>query len=161
MATESADHPGNVWCCRSMPDGDRVLQGQMQVHPPRRNNAERAQVQHRVYDRDPRVSAAASSLGTAAQALSSLDAYSRSFILDSRGINPLNHQDSKIDALWDQLKAAPTAEESSRLSREVQRYIVHNMVPITATTLPFIQAARDSVKGYVYERGLKIRFERT
>jgi len=93
--------------------------------------------------------------------LSSLDAYSRSFIQDSRGINPLNHQDPKIDALWDQLKAAPTAEESSRLSREVQRYIVHNMVQITATTLPFIQAARDSVKGYVYESGLKIRLERT
>jgi ABC-type transport system substrate-binding protein len=93
--------------------------------------------------------------------LSSLDAYSRSFILDSRGINPLNHQDPKIDALWDQIKAAPTPEESSRLSREVQRYIVRNMVQITATTLPFIQAARDYVKGYVYERGLKIRFERT
>jgi ABC-type oligopeptide transport system substrate-binding subunit len=36
-----------------------------------------------------------------------------------------------------------------------------NMVQITATTLPFIQAAQQYVKGYVYERGLKIRFERT
>ncbi len=93
--------------------------------------------------------------------LSSLDAYSVSFILDSRGINPLNHHDPQIDALWDQIKAAPTPEEYSRLSQEVQRYIVHNMVRITATTLPFIQAARDSVKGYVYERGFKIRFEQT
>ncbi|MGH8055783.1 MAG: ABC transporter substrate-binding protein, partial [Candidatus Entotheonellia bacterium] len=42
--------------------------------------------------------------------LSSLDAYSRSFILDTRGINPLNHKDPKIDALWDQIKAAQTPE---------------------------------------------------
>ena len=55
---------------------------------------------------------------------SSLDAYSRSFILDSRGVNPFNHKDPKIDALWDQIKAAPTPQEFSRLSQEVQRYIV-------------------------------------
>src|SRR5215510_11564069 len=61
---------------------------------------------------------------------SSLDAYSRSFILDSRGINPLNHQDAKLDELWDQLKRAPTPEEFSRLSHEVQRYIVRNMIQI-------------------------------
>jgi peptide/nickel transport system substrate-binding protein len=93
--------------------------------------------------------------------LSSLDAYSLSFIMDSRGINPLNHKDPKIDALWDQIKQAPTPEEYSRLSKEVQRYIVGNMARVSATTLPFIQAARDSVKGYVFERGFKIRFEQT
>jgi ABC-type transport system substrate-binding protein len=93
--------------------------------------------------------------------LSSLDAYSMSFILDSRGINPLNHKDPQLDGLWDQLKAAPTPEEFSRISQEVQRYVAGNMVRISATTLPFIQAARHSVKGYVYERGFKIRFETT
>ena len=93
---------------------------------------------------------------------SSVDAYTRSFILDSRGsLNQVNHQDPKIDALWDQLKQAPTPEEFSRLSQEVQRYIVHNMVQMSVTTLPFIQAVRDYVQGYVYERGLKIRFETT
>jgi ABC-type transport system substrate-binding protein len=92
---------------------------------------------------------------------SSLDAYTLSFVLDSRGVNPANHKDPKIDALWDQLKAAPTAEEFSRLSQEVQRYIVGNMVAMSATTLPFIQAARDRVKGYVFERGYKFRFETT
>jgi hypothetical protein len=45
--------------------------------------------------------------------------------------------------------------------KEVQSYIVGNMARVSATTLPFIQAARDSVKGYVFERGFKIRFERT
>jgi hypothetical protein len=43
----------------------------------------------------------------------------------------------------------------------VQRYIVGNMVQMSASTLPFIQAARDHVKGYVFERGFKIRFETT
>jgi hypothetical protein len=43
----------------------------------------------------------------------------------------------------------------------VQRYIVGSMARVSATTLPFIQAAQDSVKGYVFERGFKIRFERT
>jgi ABC-type transport system substrate-binding protein len=93
---------------------------------------------------------------------SSFDAYTRSFVMDSRsGINLVNHQDPKLDALWDQLKQAATAEEFSRLGQEVQRYIARNMIHISATTLPFIQAARDSVKGYVYERGFKIRFEQT
>jgi glutathione transport system substrate-binding protein len=92
---------------------------------------------------------------------SSLDAYSRSFVLDSRGVNVVNHKDVQIDALWDQLKQAPTPEEFSRLSKEVQRYIVGNMVQMNATTLPFIQAARHHVKGYVFERGYKFRFETT
>jgi hypothetical protein len=34
------------------------------------------------------------------------------------------------------------------------------MVQITATTLPLIQAARNSAQGYVYKRGLKIPYER-
>jgi peptide/nickel transport system substrate-binding protein len=93
--------------------------------------------------------------------LSSLDAYSRSFVLDSRGTNQVNHKDPQIDELWDQLKQAPTPEEFSRLSQEVQRYIVGNMVQMSASTLPFIQAARDYVKGYVFLRGFKIRFETT
>jgi peptide/nickel transport system substrate-binding protein len=94
--------------------------------------------------------------------LSSLDAYTRSYLLHSKiGTNQVNHKDPKIDALWDQLQQATTPEEFSRLSHEVQRYIVGNMVQMSATTLPFVQAARDSVKGFVFERGFKIRFEST
>ena len=89
---------------------------------------------------------------------SALDAYSRSFILDSRGVNPFNHTDSRLDALWDQLKMAPTPEEVSRLNQEIQRYLMQNMIAISATTLPFVQAARDYVQGYVFERGYKLRF---
>jgi hypothetical protein len=43
----------------------------------------------------------------------------------------------------------------------VQRYIVGNMVQMNATTLPFIQAAWDHLKGYVFKRGFKFRFETT
>jgi hypothetical protein len=43
----------------------------------------------------------------------------------------------------------------------VQRYILRNMVQMSATMLPFIGAAQDSAMAYVYERGFKIRFERT
>jgi peptide/nickel transport system substrate-binding protein len=94
--------------------------------------------------------------------LASLDANTRSYLLHSQlGTNQVNHKDPKIDALWDQLLRAPTPEEWSRLSHEVQRYIVGNMVQMSATTLPFMQAARDYVKGYVFERGFKIRFETT
>jgi ABC-type transport system substrate-binding protein len=93
--------------------------------------------------------------------LSSLDSYSRSFVLDSRGTNQVNHHDPKIDALWDQIKRAQTPEEFSRLSQEVQHYIVGNMVQMSATTLPFVQAARDHVRGYPFMRGFKIRFETT
>jgi hypothetical protein len=45
--------------------------------------------------------------------------------------------------------------------QEVQPYIVGNMVQMSACTRPFIQAARDYVKGYTFERGIEIRFETT
>jgi hypothetical protein len=73
----------------------------------------------------------------------------------------VNHQDPKIDELWNQIKQVPTPQEFSRLSQEVQRYIVGNMVQMNASTLPSIQAVRDHVKGYVFERGYKFRFETT
>jgi glutathione transport system substrate-binding protein len=80
--------------------------------------------------------------------LSSLDANTRSYLLHSMlGTNQVNHKDPQIDALWDQLLRAPTPEDWSRLSHEVQRYVIGNMVQMSATTLPFIQAARDHVKG--------------
>jgi len=35
------------------------------------------------------------------------------------------------------------------------------MIYMSATNLPSLQAARDDVNGYVYERGFKVRFEST
>ena len=51
--------------------------------------------------------------------------------------------------------------EVSRLSLEVQRYSVRNMIQMSATTLPCIQATRDSVKGYGYEHGFMLHFATT
>jgi hypothetical protein len=51
--------------------------------------------------------------------------------------------------------------EFSRLSLEGQRYIMRNRIRISATTLAFVQATRDHVKGDMFERGNKLRFETT
>ena len=91
-----------------------------------------------------------------------VDPFARSFVLDSRqGANVANHKDGELDARLDRLALAPTAEEFSRLGRELQEYMYKNMIYMSATSLPSLQAARDYVQGYVYERGFKVRFETT
>jgi peptide/nickel transport system substrate-binding protein len=91
-----------------------------------------------------------------------VDPFNRSFVVDSRGAaNPPNHKDPQVDALLDRIAVAPTAEEYSRLGRELQEYLYKNMIYMSATSLPSLQAARDYVNGYVYERGFKVRFETT
>jgi ABC-type oligopeptide transport system substrate-binding subunit len=71
------------------------------------------------------------------------------------------HKDPEVDAILDRLALAPTAEEFSRLGRELQEYLYKNMIYMSASSLPSLQAARDYVQGYVYERGFKVRFETT
>jgi ABC-type transport system substrate-binding protein len=91
-----------------------------------------------------------------------VDPFARSFVLDSRqGANAANHKDGELDARLDRLALAPTADEFSQLGRELQEYMYKNMIYMSATSLPSLQAARDYVQGYVYERGFKVRFETT
>ena len=91
-----------------------------------------------------------------------VDPFARSFVLDSRqGANAANHKDSELDARLDRLALTPTAEEFSQRGRELQEYMYKNMIYMSATSLPSLQAARDYVRGYVYERGFKVRFETT
>jgi len=66
-----------------------------------------------------------------------------------------------VDALLDRLALAPTEAEFGRLGRDLQEYLYKNMIYMSATSLPSLQAARDDVNGYVYERGFKVRFEST
>jgi ABC-type transport system substrate-binding protein len=47
------------------------------------------------------------------------------------------------------------------LTYDFQGYIVENMMTTSVTSLPFLQAARASVKGYEHMHGFKIRFETT
>jgi peptide/nickel transport system substrate-binding protein len=91
-----------------------------------------------------------------------VDPFGRSFVLDSRhGANVANHQDPQVDAILDRLALAPTAEEFSRIGRDLQEYLYRNMIYMSATSLPSLQAAREYVMGHVYERGFKVRFETT
>jgi len=91
-----------------------------------------------------------------------VDPFGRSFVMDSRqGANVANHKDPQVDAILDQLALAPTAEEFSRLGRQLQEYLYTHMIYMSATSLPSLQAARDDVQGYIYERGFKVRFETT
>jgi ABC-type transport system substrate-binding protein len=91
-----------------------------------------------------------------------VDPFGRSFVVDSRqGANAPNHKDPEVDAILDRLALAPTAEEFSRIGRELQEYLYKNMIYMSAASLPSLQAARDYVQGYVYERGFKVRFETT
>jgi hypothetical protein len=70
-------------------------------------------------------------------------------LLRSRMIsyNPRNHSGS--------LKPFCTGDGSISLES------MENMIQMSATTLPFIQAARDDVKGYVFEHGCMPRFATT
>jgi hypothetical protein len=44
---------------------------------------------------------------------------------------------------------------------DFRRYIAENMMTTSATSLPFLRAARTSVKGDEHLHGFKIRFETT
>jgi ABC-type transport system substrate-binding protein len=91
-----------------------------------------------------------------------LDAYDRATSLDRHaGVNIPNHQDPRIDELLDRLRQAGTEGEYIRLGEELQEYLTKQMIYMAATTLPSIEAAREYVKGYVFMRGFKKRFETT
>ena len=44
---------------------------------------------------------------------------------------------------------------------EFQRYVTESMMICGIASLPFLQAARADVKGYVHLHGYKVRFETT
>jgi peptide/nickel transport system substrate-binding protein len=91
-----------------------------------------------------------------------LDPHTISRAIDTRaGNNTINHQDTYVDALIDRMKEAATEEAYRQAGYDFQRYLVENMMVTSATTLPFLQAARTHVKGYEHLHGFKIRFETT
>jgi hypothetical protein len=50
--------------------------------------------------------------------------------------------------------------EYTRLGHALQRYVIEYMIYLSATSLPTIEATRDSVKGYEFLHGFKKRFDR-
>ena len=89
-----------------------------------------------------------------------LDAYDRASSFDRHaGVNIPNHQDPKIDELLDRLRQASTEVDYIKAGEDLQEYATRQMLYFGVATLPDIEAARDHVKGYVFMRGFKKRFE--
>ena len=89
-----------------------------------------------------------------------LDAYDRASSFDrNAGVNIPNHQDPKVDELLDRLRQAGTEADYIKAGEDLQEYATRQMLYFGVATLPDIEAARDHVKGYVFMRGFKKRFE--
>jgi ABC-type transport system substrate-binding protein len=89
-----------------------------------------------------------------------LDAYDRASSFDRHaGVNIPNHQDPKVDELLDRLRQAGTEADYIKAGEDLQEYATRQMMYFGVATLPDIEAARDHVKGYVFMRGFKKRFE--
>jgi peptide/nickel transport system substrate-binding protein len=89
-----------------------------------------------------------------------LDAYDRASSFDRHaGVNIPNHQDPKIDELLDHLRQAGTEPDYLKAGEDLQEYATRQMMYLGVATLPDIEAARDAMKGYVFMRGYKKRFE--
>ena len=90
------------------------------------------------------------------------DPYTISRVLDTRaGVNVTNHTDPHLDALIDHMKEAATAEAFRQAGQDFQRYVAAHMMIASLASVPFLQAARTTVKGYEPLHGYKIRFETT
>jgi peptide/nickel transport system substrate-binding protein len=89
-----------------------------------------------------------------------LDAYDRASSFDRHaGVNIPNHQDPKIDELLDALRQASTEADYLKAGEDLQVYATQQMLYFGIATLPDIEAARDTMQGYVFMRGFKKRFE--
>lgn len=96
-------------------------------------------------------------------ALPFIDINARSYLLEAGegSLNQANHTDMHVDALFEKWRQAVDVTKQNDIGKEIQRYIAEKMLMPVVTTRPTIQAARDTVKGYVYMRGLKVSFETT
>jgi len=91
-----------------------------------------------------------------------LDLYMIARAIDTRaGNNTINYDDTQVDVLIDRMREAGTEEAFLQAGYDFQGYIAENMMITSVTSLPFLQAARASVKGYEPLHGFKIRFETT
>jgi ABC-type transport system substrate-binding protein len=89
-----------------------------------------------------------------------LDAYDRASSFDRHaGVNIPNHQDAKIDEVLDHLRQAGTEADYIKAGEDLQEYATRQMMYFGVATLPDIEAASDKMKGYVFMRGYKKRFE--
>jgi hypothetical protein len=57
------------------------------------------------------------------------------------------------------LRRSADREEFFKVSHALQAYDAERLIYPSVAGDPFVQAARDYVKGYVFMRGLKVSFE--
>jgi ABC-type transport system substrate-binding protein len=96
-------------------------------------------------------------------ALPFIDINARSYLLEAGegSLNQANHTDMHVDALFDQWRRTVEPAAQNQVGHALQRYIAEHMLMPVITTRPTIQAARDTVRGYTYMRGMKVSFEST
>jgi ABC-type transport system substrate-binding protein len=82
-------------------------------------------------------------------------------VLERGGLNLPNHNDSKIDAMFDQWRRTLDAQEQRKISEEIQGYVADTAVYTAICGNPIVNAHRADVKGFTYMRGLLVMFERT
>jgi ABC-type transport system substrate-binding protein len=85
----------------------------------------------------------------------------RGFVLERGGLNLPNHQDAKVDELFDRWRRALDPQDQRNLGEEIQRYVADTMLYAAVCGNPIINAHRADVKGYAYMRGLLVMFEQT
>jgi hypothetical protein len=90
-----------------------------------------------------------------------VDPYARAYLMETTGgsLNIPNHSDTHVDVLIDKLRRSVDREEFFKVSYELQAYDAERLIYPSVAGDPFVQAARDYVKGYVFMRGLKVSFE--
>jgi hypothetical protein len=66
-----------------------------------------------------------------------------------------------VNALFDTWRRTVNPTRQNEIGWDLQRYLAEKMLMPSVTTRPMVQAARDSVTGYVYLRGMKVSFETT
>jgi ABC-type transport system substrate-binding protein len=94
-------------------------------------------------------------------ALPFLDVGDRGFVLEREGLNLPNHDDSKIDEMFDQWRRALDPQEQRKIAEEIQRYVADTAMYTAICGNPIVNAHRTDVKGYTYMRGLLVMFEQT
>jgi ABC-type transport system substrate-binding protein len=90
-----------------------------------------------------------------------VDPYARAYLMETMGgsLNIPNHSDTHVDVLIDKLRRSVDREEFLKVGHELQAYDAERLIYPSVAGDPFVQAARDYVKGYVFMRGLKVSFE--
>jgi peptide/nickel transport system substrate-binding protein len=92
-----------------------------------------------------------------------VDPYARAYLMETTAgsLNIPNHSDTHVDVLIDKLRRTADREEFFKVGYELQAYDAERLIYPSVAGDPFVQAARDYVKGYTFMRGLKVSFETT